>query len=88
MPGAGRKGEIQSGELDKENPVLYVGETIRSILERTEEHWKGYEGSKDDNHMYKHQAIVHEGAPANFTTDLQIVVDLGNVVPSRISCWQ
>ena len=45
-----------------------MGETSRSILERTKKHWKGYEGSKDDNYMYKHQTIVHYGALANFPT--------------------
>ena len=44
-----------------------MGETSRSILERTKEHWKGYEGEKEDNHIFKHQALVHGGAPANFT---------------------
>ena len=67
VPGAGKKGEVLSRELEEGNPALYVGETSRSILERTREHWKGYEGKKEDNHIFKQQAIVHGGAPAKFT---------------------
>ena len=45
-----------------------MGETSRSIQERSKEHWKGYAGSKkEENHMYRHQKLVHGGEGAKFT---------------------
>ena len=47
--------------VDKES-ALYVGETSHSIQERSKEHCNGYIGSKrEENHMYRHQALVHGG---------------------------
>ena len=50
-----------------EHPVVYVGETSRSIVERSREHWSGYLKNHEDNHMVKHQTMVHGGEPAKFT---------------------
>ena len=60
VPGAVNKEQVKQEELVDKEPALYVGETSRSIQERSKEHWKGYAGSKkEENHMYRHQQLVH-----------------------------
>ena len=39
-----------------------MGESSRSIMERSKEHWAGYVGAKEDNHILRHQQITHRGA--------------------------
>ena len=52
VPGAGSKKQLDEEELKQgEHPVIYVGETSRSIVERAREHWAGCLKSKEDNHM-------------------------------------
>ena len=42
-------------------PSVYVGETSRSLYERSREHWKQW-GSKDErSHILKHMEMVHKG---------------------------
>ena len=43
-------------------PSLYVGETSRSIQERTKEHWRGMWSKSEKNHIWKHQVLVHGGS--------------------------
>ena len=48
--------------------AIYMGETSRSINERSREHWQGYRGAKkEDNHMWKHQQLEHGGREPDFT---------------------
>lgn len=54
-------------DIPGDKAVLYVGETSRSILERSREHWDGYKKQKQDNHIWKHQMMEHNGEQANFT---------------------
>ena len=58
-PGAGAKNDIK--EASREPPSVYVGETSRSIKERSKEHWSGYVKEDKDNHMFKHFKLHHEG---------------------------
>ena len=56
-PGAVKKGELLVSDIDV--PSIYVGETSRSIFERSKEHWEGLRKEDNDNHMYKHWVIHH-----------------------------
>ena len=47
--------------------VLYVGDTARSISERSREHWDGYKKQEQDNQIWKHQLMEHNGEQAHFT---------------------
>ena len=40
-------------------PTVYVGETSRSLFERTREHWGAWQSKKEDSHMLRHQVGVH-----------------------------
>ena len=62
LPSAGRKGGPRNEDGDPATPAIYVGETSRSIMERSKEHWAGYQGAKEDNHILKHQHMTHGGA--------------------------
>ena len=62
IPTAGKKGGPREQDIDTEVPALYVGESSRSIMERSKEHWAGYVGAKEDNHILRHQQITHRGA--------------------------
>ena len=67
IPTAGRKGGPREQDINPEVPALYVGESSRSVMERSKEHWAGYRGAKPDNHMVKHQQLTHSGsAPPRF----------------------
>ena len=55
--------------MDMDVPSLYIGETSRTIQERSLEHWGAYKGSKkeqDKSHIFKHQELVHGGREARF----------------------
>ena len=62
IPSAGSKGGPKKEDKEPEMPALYVGETSRSINERSREHRAGFRGAKEDNHIVKHQHIAHGGA--------------------------
>ena len=42
VPSAKEDKELKEEELNKDQPVLYVGESSRSIAERSREHWALY----------------------------------------------
>ena len=50
----------------KNPPSIYVGETARSLYERSKEHWRGYKTKSEDSHILKHHLIHHggEGEPS------------------------
>ena len=65
--GAGGKEELR--EIETSTPSLYVGETSRTIKERSGEHWSAYKGSqkaKAGSHIFKHQQLHHAGQEAKF----------------------
>ena len=55
--GAGEKKEPK--ELRADVPSLYVGETSRSLYERSREHWKQWESKDERSHILKHMEMVH-----------------------------
>ena len=66
LPGARGKEQIKGEDVDPDKPAIYVGETSRSITERSKEHWGAYRGKKEDSHMWKHVEMEHKGEEANF----------------------
>ena len=50
---------------------IYVGETARSVAERSKEHWEDFTSNKEDSHMRKHWLEKHggEGKP-NFRFEI------------------
>ena len=63
-PGATNKGELE--QVKSDIPTIYVGETSRSIFERSKEHWEGAKGGATNNHMLKHQSLEHGGEQPEF----------------------
>ena len=60
-PGASKKGEL--GSIRADIPTTYIGETSRSVYERSREHWEGAKKGCLKNHMVKHQVMEHGGEP-------------------------
>ena len=58
-PGATKKGEQE--DIRSDIPTVYIGETSRSIYERSKEHWEGVRKMCSKNHMVKHQMLEHNG---------------------------
>ena len=58
-PGASKGGELET--VKEGAPSIYIGETSRSIFERSREHWEGARKWEDKNHMVQHQKIEHGG---------------------------
>ena len=52
--------------MESNFPTTYVGETSRSIMERTREHWDSYRGKNKESHLHKHQEMEHGGATPDF----------------------
>ena len=47
-------------ELTGATAALYVGESARSLFERSGEHWLAAEQEKDESHMFQHMSEVHK----------------------------
>ena len=60
--GAGEKKELATV---KEGSI-YIGETSRSIFERSKEHWKDFQGRSDKSHILRHQGASHPGEQPEF----------------------
>ena len=58
-PGAKNKGPLKEPRQDL--PSVYVGETSRSIAERSKEHWEDFRSQKEDSHILKHHWTHHMG---------------------------
>ena len=50
-PEARKKGNLST--INKEVPSVYVGETARSIKERSQENWAAYRSGQTDSHILK-----------------------------------
>ena len=60
-----------------------MGETSRSIQERSKEHWSSYRRGKEDSHMVKHQWLEHGGEPADFV--MRVVGSCSTALNRQIS---
>ena len=47
--------------MSGKNATLYVGETSRSLFERTSEHWQAADSMKEESHMVQHMQESHKG---------------------------
>ena len=47
--------------MSGKNATLYVGETSRSLFERTSEHWQAADSMKEESHMVQHMEESHKG---------------------------
>ena len=63
-PGAREPGELK--EIRSDVPSVYVGETSRSIQERSLEHWASFRSKNAKSHIFQHQAMEHGGEPPDF----------------------
>ena len=59
-PGAEGKKAVHSQDRTA-LPSIYVGETCRSLAERSGEHWKNFENGDLESHILKHHVIHHGG---------------------------
>ena len=59
-PEAGSKEGILD-ETKKGVQSVYVGESCRSLYERSKEHWRAFLDGKKDSHMLKHHVLIHGG---------------------------
>ena len=59
-PAAGGKGPLK--KYDGSTPSLYVGETARSLQERSKEHIADFESKSQKSHIFKHQEQSHGGS--------------------------
>ena len=46
-------------EDTRDEPSIYVGESSRSMAERSLEHWKDLSNQDEESHMLKHWRTVH-----------------------------
>ena len=58
-PEVGNKGPLKNPCTNP--PSLYVGETGRSLHERSREHWDSYRNGSKDSHILKHHILHHGG---------------------------
>ena len=65
-PGTRKETDKEGLSEKREEPSLYVGETERSVAERTAEHWRDAETGKEESHMLEHQTASHAGEPPQF----------------------
>lgn len=58
----GAEGKKVVLKVDKETmPSIYVGESCRSLYERSLEHWRNFKDGELDSHILKHHVIHHGG---------------------------
>ena len=56
-----QEGSDSKGGKGKKKEAVYVGETSRSIYERSKEHWGDWRDGKEDSHILKHWLTEHNG---------------------------
>ena len=54
------------------NPSIYVGESGRSLHERSKEHWADFEARSGDSHILKH-CMTHHGGQGKPDFRLEVV---------------
>ena len=55
---AEKEGKLEEGVASQ---AVYVGESARSIYERSREHWDDYVKGETDSHILKHHVLAHGG---------------------------
>ena len=64
LPAIREPGELK--DVRNDVPTIYVGETSRSIQERSQEHWSSFRSKSNKSHIHVHQMLEHGGEPPNF----------------------
>ena len=59
-------------EDKRDNPSIYVGESGRSLYERSKEHWADFEAKAEDSHILKHW-VTHHGGQGKPDFKLEVV---------------
>ena len=59
--GAEMTGDEVELERNGSKASMYVGETARSLFERTSEHWQAADSLKEESHMVQHREESHKG---------------------------
>ena len=54
----GGVGGSKNSEDTRDPPSVYVGESARSLFERSGEHWAEAEAVKESSHMVEHQESI------------------------------
>ena len=65
----GARGKEEVKDVDPDIPSIYVGETSRTIKERSKEHWAASKGNakvREGSHIHKHQELHHGGEEPKF----------------------
>ena len=60
-PDVGEGGGDQNLEDKREIPSIYVGESARSLFERSGEHWADAEAGKESSYKVEHMSLAHKG---------------------------
>ena len=60
-PQARTKGDLKSYSPPEDCPSLYIGESSRSLFERTRNHWDDYQRGLETSHIRRHQDLLHGG---------------------------
>ena len=63
---------------------LYVGETARSLFERSSEHWQAAEQKKEESHMFQHCEESHKGE-SNPTFKFRVVRGFKSALDRQIA---
>ena len=80
-PGAEEDKELK--EIRQDIPTLYVGETSRSVYERSKEHWGAWRSKSEKSHIWKHQIEAHKGAAPKFY--MRVVKNFKSALSRQIS---
>ena len=64
---------------------VYVGETARSIFERSKEHWSDRLAEKEDSHMIKHWQIDHPELPEPPKFKFKVVASFQDALTRQVS---
>ena len=55
---------MEDGQTSTSGKGLYIGESSRSLYERTKEHHRDKEGREEDSHQVKHWVLDHPDLPS------------------------
>ena len=56
----GARGKKELAHVRTDIPSLYVGESSRSLFERSREHWKQWKSNDKRSHIRKHMELAHK----------------------------
>ena len=60
------RGEKEVKKIKEDPPSIYIGESNRSLQERTQEHHADLKHKREKSHMYKHGKLHHDDQEVTF----------------------